>query len=92
MKIKFEKKYLISRNDAKILKEEIATSTEKIVILDFSNVIFCSRSFIDELISLIEELKQKKISVKLYGLNDSLQKLFKIVSHQRKEIQKEIIK
>ena len=55
MKIKFEKKYLISRNDAKILKEEIATSTEKIVILDFSNVIFCSRSFIDELISLIEE-------------------------------------
>ncbi len=90
MKIKFQKKYLISRKEADTLKREILDCGKKIIILDFSEVIFFSRSFADELINLIEELKKKKVLIKLCGANDSLKKLFKIVSRQRQAIQKEI--
>lgn len=51
-----------SRSNANKIRDEIA-GTSKDVILDFSGVVFISRSFTDELFSLIEYFESNKVDI-----------------------------
>lgn len=84
-KILIKKKYLIFREDAKKIAQKIKKSKAKKVSIDFTKTEFFSRSFIDELISQIENQRKK---IKFLGLNPSFAKLFSKVKETRKEIQK----
>lgn len=74
--IQIEKKYLFFREDAKNLAEYIykknRENKSKIIFLDFSRVDFMSRSFADEFLNILSELKMKGIEVKLVYLKTVL--------------------
>lgn len=66
-----------SRFNAEIIRSEIRTKSKKIV-LDFSGVTFMSRSFTDELYTVISAYKNKHISlVNMSGIVESMLKAVK---------------
>ena len=67
--IQIKKKYLFFREDAKNLLDSIYKKEKegglKIIFLDFSCVDFMSRSFIDEFLNILNELRKEGIEVKI---------------------------
>lgn len=61
MKTKIQKKSLIFRDDAKKIEKESKNFDS--ITLDFSNVEFMSRSFVDELLNVTNKNKQNKIKI-----------------------------
>ena len=59
--ILIQKKYLIFREEAKKLVLKIKKTNQKKVFLNFSKVIFMSRSFVDELLNQLRESKKEVI-------------------------------
>jgi len=84
-KILIKKKYLIFREDARKLAQRIKKSSSEKISVDFSETIFMSRSFVDELLNQIE--KQKK-DIKFLSLNPSLARLIPKVKQTKDRIQK----
>ena len=72
-----------SRDVINNLKNEISKLRPKIVLLDFSNVQFVSRSAAHELLSLKEDLKRKvfkKKKVEFINTNEDVKKMLRIVA------------
>lgn len=90
--INIQKKYLIFRREAEtILKEALKKKkTPQNVYLDFSKVNFFSRSFVDELLNVIEELRKRKISVRIQSFSPQLKKMLFLTRKTKTKIQKEI--
>ncbi|MCH8549755.1 MAG: STAS-like domain-containing protein [Balneolaceae bacterium] len=66
-----------TRATARVLFNLAMEAKCKIVELDFSNIEFASRSFLDELNCLIEN--QSEISVRKTNLNEQVEKMEKVV-------------
>ena len=84
-KVFIKKKYLIFREDAKKLTRDIAKKNNKEIVIDFSEVVFMSRSFVDKLLAQIE--KQKK-DIKFSKLDSSSLKFISKIKQTRAKIQK----
>ena len=84
MKIRIKKKFLIFREEAKKLEKISKEKLKKFnsVYLDFSNVEFVSRSFLDELLNIIT--KEKRI--KVLNLKPNLKELFNRVEKTKQEV------
>ena len=89
-----EKKYLIFRDQAKnlsqIIQKKAKAEKDNAFFLDFSKTRFFSRSFIDELLNLIADLKKKKIIINIINLNPSFKKIFQKIAEKKTEIEKEL--
>ena len=84
-KILVKKRYLIFREDAKKLARRIKKDNSKKILVDFSGVVFMSRSFIDELLGQIENQKKE---IKFLNLTPSLAKFIPRVRQTKDKIQK----
>ena len=86
------KKYFFFRRDAiKIFKKVIETGeTPGNICLDFSGAVFFSRSFVDEFLNVISELKSGGISVTINNLDLRLAKMVDRIEKTKTEIQKAI--
>ena len=80
-------KAIFSRQAIRLIKDKIfAFSNYKNVdiILDFDKVDFISRSFADEILELQEQMKNKKVNLKLVNKSDEVENMLKITSFQKK--------
>ena len=82
--IKIKKKNLIFRDQAHDLKKQCREklNSSRLVYLDFSNVDFAFRSFLDELLNIIN--KEKKI--KIINLKSPLLKFLNKVQKTKQQI------
>jgi len=85
-----KKKYLFFRNETNYLKRIIKERKSKIIYLDFSKVIFFSRSFADEFLNTIENLKKEKIIVKIKNLKPKLEFFLQQIKEKKEEIKEEV--
>jgi len=87
------KKYLIFREDARkisaIIQNENKKEGNKTFYLDFSKTNFFSRSFIDEFLNMIDDLRKKKSIIKTINLKPQLEKFLKRVEKRKQNIKKE---
>lgn len=83
-------KYLFFRSEAQGILRDIFSQKRipKIIELDFSQVKFVSRSFIDEFLNIVEEAKRRGVTVKAHNLAPIFKKLKKIVERKKSQIQK----
>lgn len=89
--IQIEKRYLFFREDARNLAKYIYKKNKenkiKIVFLDFSRVDFMSRSFADEFLNVLNELKIKDIKVRTLCLKTNLKNFISRVKKTKNKIQ-----
>lgn len=88
--LKIEKKYLVFRDQARAIFNQINDDKQKSLALDFSQVIFFSRSFLDELLNIIEELKKQKKLVRIINLKLELKLFYNQVARTRVKIRTEL--
>ena len=90
IRINIQKKHLFFRKDAQAILRRVLTNKKAPlnVYLDFSNVAFFSRSFVDEFLNIIDELKERKISVAIHHLNPRLEMMMSHIRKTKTEIQK----
>lgn len=88
------KNYFMFREDAKSLSNSIQKKIKrekiKTLYLDFSKASFFSRSFIDELLNIINDFKNKKLIIKIINLKPQLENFFWQIDKRKEEIKKEI--
>jgi len=84
-KILIKKKYLIFREDAKRIARRIKKDNSKKILVDFSKVVFMSRSFVDELLNQVENQSKE---IKFLNLTPSLNKFIPKVKQTKNKIQK----
>lgn len=89
--IQVKKKYLFFREDAKNLIKSIYKKNKenkpKIILLDFSCVDFMSRSFIDEFLNILGELRREGIEVRITSLRAGLRDFISRVKKTKNRIQ-----
>lgn len=89
---RIKEQYLIFRDQAKYLKnslfKKMKESRNKKIFLDFSRVIFMSRSFADELLNLVENFALENKKIKLINLPLAVEKLLNVVKKTKKRIEK----
>lgn len=92
--IKINKRHLFFRSEAgdifKIAKRKLIQNKLDKIIIDFAQVDFISRSFIDEWLNVIEELKNKGLNVKIINLKIELTKFIEKIRETKKRIRQEI--
>ena len=75
---------LITRQDACELYSHISKSPENNITLDFSQILYASRSFFDELNNFQKILKSEGKKVEYININEDLQPLLQIVINRAK--------
>ena len=93
--IKIEKKYVVFRHEARDISKAIQKRAEqeniKTIYLNFLNVTFFSRSFLDELLNIINFLQKKKLIIKITKLKPELKKFLSQVKKRKQEIRKKMV-
>jgi len=93
--IPVKKKRLIFREDAKELirlaHQKDKERSSKVVYLDFSNVDFLSRSFVDEFLNCISELERAGVKVYFLNLRLELREFIVRVKKMKSKIQKTLL-
>lgn len=80
---KFISKELRSRTEAKKILSKVMEQNTTSITFDFSEVVFMSRSFADELCNTFNELEKKKIKVQTINKCDIIDLIFNIVEANR---------
>lgn len=92
--VKIEKRRLFFRDDAKAvlraIQKKVLGATLKNAFLDFSSVEFISRSFADELLHIVHELKNKGVRVGFTHVKVPLQGFMNRVQKKKEHIRKEV--
>jgi len=92
--IKIEKKYLIFREDARKIaqraRKKYAGEKARSFALDFSQVEFMSRSFVDELLNELQAIENSGRKVTLINTNPQLQNFMEGVNKKKQVIKKEM--
>lgn len=70
-----------SRSNAEIVRNAMMKMSDK-VILDFSGVSFVSRSFSDELCSIVDDFQN--LTIKMVNMSDMVKNMIEIVEKGRK--------
>ena len=89
IKIKLSKvisKSISSRQAVSLVKDKIPalSNFDKVdIILDFSEVNFVSRSFIDEIFNLQEKLRSRKISFEFINMNKVIREILQVTAVHR---------
>lgn len=93
--IKIQGRYLIFRDQAfslkQILEKKFKISRENEIYLDFSKVIFISRSFADELLNILSEFTLNKKYIRIIGQTPAVKIFLNIVKRTKEKIQKETL-
>lgn len=93
--MKIKKKYLVFREDAKKLARASASHMRRQGVprlsWDFSSTHFISRSFADELLSVLEHIQKEHKRIRVVGLKPKLQKLIKLVRQTRQKVKKKTL-
>lgn len=74
----FDSQSLVTRQAARDLAKPVTDIADSIVVLDFSDINYASRSFFDELNSLQNELKTTK-KIEILNLNANLTDLLNLI-------------
>ena len=92
VQINISKKYFFFREEARVIFREVLVKKKipKSIYLDFSGVSFFSRSFVDELLNIINDLSNKKVKIVIQNLNPQLKKMLNSVQRTKIKIQKAI--
>ncbi|MDP2909957.1 MAG: hypothetical protein Q8N69_02715 [bacterium] len=85
-----EKRYIFFRDQANLIEDAVRKEKGKIVSLDFSKVIFFSRSFGDEFLNLIENLEKEGFIIKPVNLKPQLKKFLKQIKEKKIKIRSEM--
>jgi anti-anti-sigma regulatory factor len=80
----FNSSSLITRQTAQEVFNIISESPEEMIILDFSQIKFASRSFFDELNNLKSKISLLGKQVKFMNLNKHIEKLLQLVVNAEK--------
>lgn len=92
--IKIAKRHLVFRDDAKAvlraIQKKVLGATPKSASLDFSSVEFVSRSFADELLHIVHELKNKGVRVGFTHVKVPLRGFMDRVQKKKEQIRKEM--
>ena len=93
--MKIKKEYLVFREDAKRLAKASASQMQRQGVSrlswDFSSTRFISRSFADELLSIIAKMQKEHTRIRIVGLEPKLQKFIALVRQARQKAHKEIL-
>ena len=93
--LKIKKKHLFFREEAEKLAESIYKKIKrdklKNISLEFSDVDFMSRSFVDEFLNKIEGLERKNIKIQFIHLKPSLNEFINYVKKTKSKIRKTLI-
>ena len=91
--INIPKKYLFFREEARVIFREVLAKKKipKSIYLDFSGVSFFSRSFVDELLNIINDLSNKKIKIVIQNLKPQLRQMLNSVRRTKIKIQEAIV-
>ncbi|MFH1462353.1 MAG: hypothetical protein ABIG08_01465 [bacterium] len=93
--IEIKKKYLVFREDAKnltqIIQKKVKDNNLKNIVIDFSRVVFMSRSFIDEFLNSRDELSKKSIKIQPVNLKADLQKFISRVKETKNRIRETLL-
>lgn len=87
--IHISKKVLGLRTDAMNIKNE-SDKISSDVSVDFSEVYFFSRAFADELLNVLEKIKEEGKKIHLKNMNPNVKKMLQLVKRRRKIIKKEL--
>lgn len=94
--IQIKKKYLIFRDDAnnlvQLVRKKLKKDSSKTIFFDFSYVDFISRSFIDEFLNNVNELKKNGIKLRVIHLKPALREFIAQVEKTKSKIQAELLK
>ncbi len=94
IKISIQKEFISFRSEARNIqsriKKELKKNHSSDISLDFSQVIFVSRSFADELLNVIEEFGEKGKKISFLNLKPEIKKLISIVKRSKEKIRNEI--
>lgn len=74
----------------KVVKKKASQNKFNKIIIDFAQVDFISRSFIDEWLNTIEELKAKGLNVRIINLKIELAKFVEKIKETKQKIRQEI--
>jgi len=77
-----------SRNVIAQIKNRLLSQSEDLCVLDFSSVVFISRSAAHELILLEEDLKSHKKQIEFVHMNNDVQAMLNTVRQHRIALQK----
>jgi len=80
-------KAIFSRQAIRLIKDEIFTFSiheNADIILDFDKVDFISRSFADEILELQEQMRDKKVNLRLVNKSNEIENMLEITSFQKK--------
>lgn len=92
--LKVPKRYLMFRENAQylrdIIRKQVKNEKIKILALDFSEVRFFSRSFIDEFLNILEDFKKNKLKIKIVNLAPKLEKFLWQIKKRKEKIRKEM--
>ncbi len=95
LKIKIHKEFISFRNEARNIQAEIKKELKKNsspeIALDFSEVIFASRSFADELLNVIEEFSREGKKIYFINIKTDVKKLIFIVKRTKEKIRQETL-
>lgn len=91
--IEIKKEFISFRDEARSIQSGIEKkmkekSSEEIV-LDFSRVMFISRSFADELLNVVEKFSKEKKKVSFVNIKPEVKKLLLIVKRTKEKIRSE---
>ena len=87
-KIRIDKKTLILRSAVGEIQNEIEKTVSKEAAIDFSQVVFVSGSFADELLNMINIFSKKGIRVKLIHLKGDVRKMISVIKKRKLSIGK----
>lgn len=84
------KKHLFFREDARKILQTARKRrrAREAVSLDFSRVHFISRGFADELLNIVQELREKSVGVTFQNLHPAPHAMLRRVQQRKTEIQK----
>jgi len=93
--VKIPKRYLIFRDQACELKcaleKKFKENQTNEIYLDFSKVIFISRSFADELLNILSEFALSKKYIKIIGQMSAVKIFLNTIKKKKEKIQEEIL-
>lgn len=95
IKISIAKEFISFRSEARNIqlrvKKELKKNRSSAAVLDFSEVLFISRSFADELLNVIEEFEDNGKKIYLLNIKPEIKKLISIVKRSKGKIRNETL-
>ncbi|TAL62933.1 MAG: hypothetical protein EPN85_01345 [Bacteroidetes bacterium] len=95
VKIPILKEYISFRSEARNIesriKKELKKNHSSVASLDFSEVVFISRGFADELLNVIEKFDGNGKKILFFNIKPEIKKLISIVKQSKEKIRNTVL-